>query len=190
MTGGEINTCFYANAHLQPIITISLPQKHLGLFYWILSRSMWWLPKNFQVILIMFELWIYNSSLFRFGDCQVEVTIGDENDNSPRFTNLPNETSVSEGASVNTVFYTVQVKIFTLSSTDPDTFVTIIFVFDVDEEKNGDDIYGSGDNTDVDSDVTLEMIVTIWLVLSSHVTWILFRDWSHPRVPSPCYWWQ
>lgn len=104
---------------------------------------------------------MYNSSLFRFGDCQVEVTIGDENDNSPRFTNLPNETSVSEGASINTVFYTVQVKIFTLSSTDPDTFVTIIFVFDVDEEKNGDDSYGSGDNTDVDSDVTLEMIVTI-----------------------------
>ena len=74
---------------------------------------MWWLPKNFQVILILFEFWMYNSSLFRFGDCQVEVTIGDENDNNPRFTNLPNETSVSEGASVNTVFYTVQVKIFT-----------------------------------------------------------------------------
>lgn len=56
---------------------------------------------------------MYNFSLFRFGDCQVEVTVGDENDNSPRFTNLPNETSVSEGASINTVFYTVQVKIFT-----------------------------------------------------------------------------
>ena len=129
MTGGEINTCFYANAHLQPIITISLLQKHLGLFYWILSRSMWWLPKNFQVILILFELWMYNSSLFRFGDCQVEVTIGDENDNSPRFENLPNETSVSEGASINTVFYTVQVKIFTLSSTDHDTLIAIIIFF-------------------------------------------------------------
>lgn len=72
---------------------------------------------------------MYNSSLFRFGDCQVEVTIGDENDNSPRFENLPNETSVSEGASINTVFYTVQVKIFTLSSTDHDTLIAIIIFF-------------------------------------------------------------
>ncbi|XP_022789234.1 protocadherin Fat 4-like [Stylophora pistillata] len=44
----------------------------------------------------------------RFGDCRVEVTISDENDNNPRFTKLPNKTSVSEGASINTVLYRVQ----------------------------------------------------------------------------------
>jgi len=54
---------------------------------------------------------------FRFGDCQVQVTIGDENDNNPTFTNLPNETSVSEGASTNTAFYTVMVRIRTLMVT-------------------------------------------------------------------------
>lgn len=47
---------------------------------------------------------------FRFGDCQVQVTVGDQNDNNPTFTNLPNETSVSEGASTNTAFYTVMVR--------------------------------------------------------------------------------
>ena len=52
---------------------------------------------------------------FRFGDCQVQVTVGDQNDNNPSFTNLPNETSVSEGASTNTAFYTVMVRICTLT---------------------------------------------------------------------------
>ena len=47
---------------------------------------------------------------FRFGDCQVQVTVGDQNDNNPTFTNLPNETSVSEGASTNTAFFTVMVR--------------------------------------------------------------------------------
>ena len=65
-------------------------------------------------------------SLFRFGDCRVEVTISDENDNNPRFTNLPNKTSVSEGASINTVLYRVQVRIFTKTSTTLDAVGAII----------------------------------------------------------------
>lgn len=48
---------------------------------------------------------------FRFGDCQVQVTVGDKNDNNPTFTNLPNETSVSEGSAINTAFYVVMVRI-------------------------------------------------------------------------------
>lgn len=40
----------------------------------------------------------------------MQVTVGDQNDNNPTFTNLPNETSVSEGASTNTAFYTVMVR--------------------------------------------------------------------------------
>ena len=41
----------------------------------------------------------------------MEVTIGDENDNKPIFTNLPIKTGVSEGASINTVFFSVKVGI-------------------------------------------------------------------------------
>ena len=47
---------------------------------------------------------------FRFGECKVQVTVGDENDNSPKFTNLPNDTRVSEGAATNTAFFTVRVR--------------------------------------------------------------------------------
>ncbi|XP_044168013.1 protocadherin-like wing polarity protein stan, partial [Acropora millepora] len=44
----------------------------------------------------------------RFGECKVQVTVGDDNDNSPKFTNLPNDTTVSEGRAANTVFFTVK----------------------------------------------------------------------------------
>ena len=47
---------------------------------------------------------------FRSGDCQVQVTVGDQNDNNPTFTNLPNETRVSEGAATSTAFFTVMVR--------------------------------------------------------------------------------
>ena len=45
----------------------------------------------------------------RFGECRVQVTVGDDNDNSPRFTNLPNDTTVTEGQSANTAFFAVKV---------------------------------------------------------------------------------
>ena len=48
----------------------------------------------------------------RFGECKVQVTVGDDNDNSPKFTNLPNDTTVSEGRAANTVFFTVKVCIY------------------------------------------------------------------------------
>ena len=63
---------------------------------------------------------------YRFGDCQVQVTVGDKNDNNPMFTNLPNETNVSEAAAVNTAFYSVKVRIhkFWWVQNTLDTFVT------------------------------------------------------------------
>ena len=45
----------------------------------------------------------------RFGECSVQVLIGDENDNSPSFVNLPNDTSVSEAADLNTNVFQIQV---------------------------------------------------------------------------------
>ena len=47
----------------------------------------------------------------------MQVTVGDENDNNPTFTNLPNETSVSEGAATNTAFYVVTVCILKFKMT-------------------------------------------------------------------------
>ncbi|XP_068723315.1 protocadherin-1-like [Montipora capricornis] len=53
----------------------------------------------------------------RFGECRVQVTVGDDNDNSPRFTNLPNDTTVTEGQSANTAFFAVKAALAT-GSTD------------------------------------------------------------------------
>ena len=47
----------------------------------------------------------------------MQVTVGDENDNNPTFTNLPNETSVSEGAATTTAFYVVTVCILKFKMT-------------------------------------------------------------------------
>ncbi|XP_048580487.1 cadherin-23-like isoform X2 [Nematostella vectensis] len=44
----------------------------------------------------------------RIGECSVQVSIGDVNDNSPEFKNLPNNTHVSEKATTNTPVYTVK----------------------------------------------------------------------------------
>ncbi|XP_073232061.1 protocadherin-3-like [Porites lutea] len=48
----------------------------------------------------------------RFGECTVQVTVGDDNDNSPNFLNLPNDTSVSEEAETSSAFFTVKMLFF------------------------------------------------------------------------------
>ena len=60
-----------------------------------------------------FDCFILFLSCFdsRFGECKVQVTVSDENDNSPKFTNLPNDTSVFEGTAASSVFFTVRVRI-------------------------------------------------------------------------------
>lgn len=68
----------------------------------------------YNLILISYVLKLFWFVDFRFGDCQVQVTVGDKNDNNPMFTNLPNETNVSEEAAVNTAFYDVVVRILKL----------------------------------------------------------------------------
>ena len=50
--------------------------------------------------------------LFRSGSCFVQVSVGDQNDNIPKFISLSNVTSVPEDALPGTTVVTIKVCIF------------------------------------------------------------------------------